>query len=836
LRSVPWGTHFSHFYETRDDLLDVVIPYFEAGLGAGEAGLWITCAPLDPSRALIELKRRLPDAERYLESGAMEVVSADEWYFIDGQFDPDHALRAMLAKIQSALDRGFVGMRGHGNEEWLKHEDWDRFAEYEAELDKALIGRPAVVLCSYPLRTAKAADVLDVARTHDFVVARRKGEWEILETSESVGAKTALERLNSRLENLVNERTAKLEEARAELERSNALYRFMTETINEIISVYDTEGQRIYISPSAERILGYVPDDKFTAMHEDDRPRAAEFWAQLLEGNAASMRFRMRHADGSWRWLDCDAWPGEFDGTRTIIGVARDVTGRVEIEELYSFVADNINEILALFEADGKRTFISKSAIRVLGHVPAEDFSGVHPNDLDRVNDGFARVIAGETVSVTFRHRHSDGSWRWLEFTGKPADFDGKRHLIAVGRDVTERVRLEDQLNHAQRMEALGRLAGGVAHDFNNLLTAIYGFGELVATDIPPDSAAHENVREMQRAIDRAQGVTRQLLTFSRREALEPQTVDLGVAISRMERMLRLLLREDIRLDVRVIEKSLPVLIDPAQLEQLLVNLVSNAGDATTAGGKIEVICDCVREDAQEADGLEVIPPGDYVRLRVIDTGLGMVPEIAAKAFDPFFTTKPPGVGTGLGLSTVFGIVRQAGGHIRLDSEPGAGTSVKVLLPPASTTVEARKRRPAGPISELSGKTVLVVEDEDLVRALIEQILSRHGAEVIVAAHPADAAEILSNPQERVDLLLSDVIMPGMSGPSLVVFARKLRPNMPVVLISGYTADEQVMSSVGPDCPLVEKPFRPEELLRVISQALKPRAGSRKGARTKRKR
>jgi hypothetical protein len=205
-----------------------------------------------------------------------------------------------------------------------------------------------------------------------------------------------------------------------------------------------------------------------------------------------------------------------------------------------------------------------------------------------------------------------------------------------------------------------------------------------------------------------------------------------------------------------------------------------------------------------------------------------MAPDVAAKAFDPFFTTKPPGVGTGLGLSTVFGIVRQAGGHIRLDSDPGAGTIVEVLFPVASAAIEAPRRRLAGPISELSGKTILVVEDEDLVRALIEQILSRRGAEVIVAAHPADAAEILANRQERVDLLLSDVIMPGMSGPSLAVFAREVRPNLPIVLISGYTADEQVMSSVGPECPLVEKPFRPEELLRVISQALTPKAPSRK--------
>src|SRR5258708_22885261 len=307
-------------------------------------------------------------------------------------------------------------------------------------------------------------------------------------------------------------------------------------------------------------------------MHPDDRALGGEFWKRLLEGKSASVTFRARHADGSWRWLECDAWLGEFRGKRTIIGVARDVTDRVELEVLYRFIAENINEIIALFEAHGRRIYISDSVVRVLGHVPAEDFSGVHPNDRARVDASFDRVISGETVTLTFRHCHSDGTWRWLEFTGKPATCEGKTRLIAVGRDVTARIRLEEQLSHAQKMEALGRLAGGVAHDFNNLLTAIYGFGELITADVPVQSPARANVLEMQRAIQRAQGVTRQLLTFSRRETLQPRTIDLGLTIRRMERMLRLLLREDVRLNFRSCDDPLLVLIDPAQVEQLVVN------------------------------------------------------------------------------------------------------------------------------------------------------------------------------------------------------------------------------------------------------------------------
>jgi two-component system cell cycle sensor histidine kinase/response regulator CckA len=384
-------------------------------------------------------------------------------------------------------------------------------------------------------------------------------------------------------------------------------------------------------------------------------------------------------------------------------------------------------------------------------------------------------------------------------------------------------------------MEALGRLAGGVAHDFNNLLTAIYGFGELVASDVPPDSRAHDNVREMQQAIDRAQRVTRQLLTFSRRGALQPQTVDLGAAIRRMDRMLRLLLREDIRFELRASKEQLLVLLDTAQLEQLLVNLVSNARDATSAGGTVEVLCDRVSESGRDHALPGSVPAGDYARLRVADTGSGIPPEIVDKVFDPFFTTKPPGLGTGLGLSTVFGIVRQAGGYLRLNSEEGQGTAVTVLFPIALAPVKSRERGRASPISDLTGKTILVVEDEDLVRGLIDQVLRRSGAEVIVTANPGDAAEVIADGNVRIDLLVSDVIMPGMSGPSLAAFARRRRPDLPVVLISGYTADEQVMSRVDPDWPLVEKPFRPGELLRVISQTIPSKKQKRKRPTSRKK-
>jgi PAS domain S-box-containing protein len=548
------------------------------------------------------------------------------------------------------------------------------------------------------------------------MIVRRQGKTEILETTESVGAKAALEQLNKRLETLLAERNARLADVRQELHEREAIYRF---------------------------------------------------------------------------------------------------------------IAENINEIIAVFQADGKRDYISDSAVRVLGNIPPEDFSGVHPNDLPRVNASFAKVVAGEEDTLTFRHRHNDGSWRWLEFTGKPAKFDGMPYVIGVGRDVTERVKLEEQLHHSQKMEALGRFAGGVSHDFNNLLTAIYGYAELVAGEVPNNSAAYDNVREIQRATDRAQGVTRQLLTFSRREVLQPQAIDLGQVVNRMERMLRLLLREDVQFAIRRCRWPLVVLVDPTQIEQLVVNLVSNARDATPANGTIEVICDEVVQDGAKSAVAEFVPPGTYARLRVTDSGSGMPAEVVDKAFDPFFTTKPPGVGTGLGLSTVFGIVRQAKGHVWIDSEEGAGTTVVVLLPLAAGTAELPRRVPrSGRADRLEGKAVMVVEDEDMVRSFVEQALHRHGAKVTALADPVVAIERLSDPETRVDVLVSDVIMPGLSGPQLAERAQRLRPGLPVVLMSGYTADESLLRDAQQGWPLLEKPFRPDELVELIRRAIPPASSS----------
>ena len=379
-----------------------------------------------------------------------------------------------------------------------------------------------------------------------------------------------------------------------------------------------------------------------------------------------------------------------------------------------------------------------------------------------------------------------------------------------------ERRRLEYQLQQSQRMEAVGRLAAGVAHDFNNVLTVVLGSTELMLLDLPPQSPIREEVEVVREAATRAIDLIRQLLAFGARQVLQPHVLDLNQLVTSVSRMLRRLIGEDVRLDTELAPDLCAVRVDPGQVEQVLVNLAVNARDAMPIGGHLAIATANVSY-AQEPG----TPAGPYVLLQVSDSGSGMDTETLARIFEPFFTTKARGKGTGLGLATVYGIVRQSGGHIAVDSTPGRGTTFKIHLPRVTEPVEHRAGPQPAAAPRGGAETVLLVEDEPLVRALARKVLQRAGYHVLTAGSGAEALDVADQQKEPIHLLLTDVVMPGMSGRDVMRQLAPKRPGMKVLYVSGY-ADEAVARHgvLDPGTGFLQKPFTPQALAHKVREVL----------------
>ena len=416
------------------------------------------------------------------------------------------------------------------------------------------------------------------------------------------------------------------------------------------------------------------------------------------------------------------------------------------------------------------------------------------------------------------------GATRWFQTVKVPLlSSDGSsRQVLGVATEITARKQLEDQFRQAHKMEAVGRLAGGVAHDFNNVLTVIRAQTEFLLADLPADDSRRAEVLEIQNAADRAAAFTRQLLAFSRRQLLQPEVLELNEVITGMEMMVRRLVGEDVVLLTKLEPQIPTVWADPGQLQQVIMNLVVNARDAMPRGGTLLIETGVVELDEHYPRQHPTAKPGVHVVLVVTDTGCGMDPATRSRIFEPFFTTKEPGKGTGLGLSTVYGIVKQSGGHIWVYSEVGRGTTFKLYFPPHYGASRAVTVERAAPLPALaSGATILLVEDERPVRSTVRRLLERHGYQVLEAANGLDALELVTSRGGEINLVLSDMVMPGMGGIELASRVRAIAPELPVLLMTGYT--EEAISRAGErplDQHIIEKPFTLSTMLQKVSVAM----------------
>jgi PAS domain S-box-containing protein len=503
----------------------------------------------------------------------------------------------------------------------------------------------------------------------------------------------------------------------------------------------------------------------------------------------------------------------------------RDERNLREAEAKYRTLVEQlpIGSYINSFGTKLRPLYVSPELVDMLGYTlddwNADDFlAGIlHPDDRERVLEQVVRTHElAERFAADYRLRAADGRWVWVHDETVPVVDDEGNRLFLQGfmLDITERKQLEAQLLHAQKLEAVGRLAGGVAHDFNNVLTAISGYADFLLARLSEGDPRRADAEEIVRAADRAAGLTRQLLAFSRRQVLQPRELDLNEVVAGLERLLQQVAGVDVELTTDLDPSLVPVRADPGQLEQVIINLAMNAHDAMPRGGRLRLATRTV----EIADGEErlSLQPGRHAALTVSDTGHGIADDVRPHLFEPFFTTKPQGKGTGLGLASVYGTVKQSGGDVEVESAPGRGAAFTVYLPEAGAVRAVAPREddgaPAG-----AGETILLVQQHELFRGLVREVLQRTGYHVLEAQSGTEALRLLGESRGRVDLLVADVVMPEVGGVELAERLREALPDLPVLFTSGYAGAE---AAVPEGSPFVGTPFLPETLARNVRAAL----------------
>jgi two-component system cell cycle sensor histidine kinase/response regulator CckA len=610
-----------------------------------------------------------------------------------------------------------------------------------------------------------------------------------------------------------------------------------------IISI-DGTGQVVEFNPAAERTFGYSREEALgremceLIVPEDLRAAHREGIARYLETSEAPifgkrLELPALRADGSIFPAELTVVRVELPGPPLFTGYVRDLSERVRAEEA---LRQSEDQYRLLFDANPNPTWVydldtlrflavNESAVREYGY-SREEFLGMTianirlEEDVAELRAAVEQVAEGAAHNGTWRHRKRDGTIIEVEVVSHELTFEGARSGIVVAVDVTERKNLEEQLLQAQKMEAVGQLAGGIAHDFNNIALVISGYSGALLDLLPENEKARRSASEIGRAAERATSLTRQLLAFSRRQVLQPEELNLSTVVTGIKPMLERLIGEDINLVTTLPTGLGTIRADPGQLEQVLLNLVLNARDAMPQGGELSIAAAAVDLSEQLARERLDLAPGAYVMLSVSDSGSGMDAATRERIFEPFFTTKEPDKGTGLGLSTVYGIVKQSGGSVWVYSEPGHGTSFKLYFPrygEADGTSQPREsvsERPTGT------ETVLLVEDDEQARTLVHMLLERLGYTVLAASNGGEALALCDRHAGPIALLVTDVVMPGMSGRALADAVVERRPDTRVLFTSGYSDDMLGHLGIEQGVAYLQKPYDESDLARKAREAL----------------
>ncbi|HYL69583.1 MAG TPA: PAS domain S-box protein [Candidatus Limnocylindria bacterium] len=638
------------------------------------------------------------------------------------------------------------------------------------------------------------------------------------------------------------------------LEREE-LFRLISENAADMIAVVDMEGRRIYNSLSYQRVLGYSPEElkgsaALEQVHPDDRNQliaAAE--EARRTGVGRSMEYRIRHKDGTWLVLESTSSviANAAGEPEKLVIVNRDITGRKQASEALRLSEASFRSVIenapyGIYRAsmEGRLLRVNPALQKMLGYDSAQELLQINPaTDLcrdplehKRLLDLLADHMRFQDVEVEWKRK--EGTFMKARCSGWPVAAEGSVAACfeIFAEDVTEKRLLERQLHVAQKIEAVGRLSGGIAHDFNNLLGVIIGYSQALLKKLGVGNPLYEHAEEIEKAGQRAASLTKQLLAFSRQQVMAPAVLNLNVVITDMGKMLHRLIGEDIDLELNLNSEIGQVKADQGQIEQVIMNLVINARDAMPEGGKLMVeTAETSLDEAftRQHPGSRV---GRYVIISVTDTGTGMTPETLAHMFEPFFTTKDRGKGTGLGLATVYGVVKQSGGYILVESELRKGSCFKVYLPEINEPVSSPVRV-TSPTETFHGtETVLLVEDAEALRKLAHTLLEQNGYRVLAAASGLEALKLVEDKHDRIDLLLTDVIMPGINGRVLAQRLAPIQSGLKVLYMSGYTdsaiADHGVLDE---GTSLLHKPFSEEALIQKVRAVLDADKPNQQGAR-----
>lgn len=601
-------------------------------------------------------------------------------------------------------------------------------------------------------------------------------------------------------------------------------------------------GEAFFAHRFAE-LLGLAPRDLqahesafFSRLHPEDLPRArAAVQAHLKLRTPYDLELRLRTGSGAYRWFRArgQAEWGDRAEPSHLVNTISDISDRKQLEQalrMRDHAIQAVSQGILITDAlapDHPIVYVSPAFERLTGYCAAEllgrNCRFLQGKDTDPAAIAALReaVLEERSCVVELLNYRKDQTPFWNALTIAPLkDGDRVTHFIGIQTDVTERRSLETQFRQAQKMEAIGRLAGGVAHDFNNLLTIINGYSDVLLTEVDPTASQHGPLLEIRAAGQRAAALTAQLLALSRKTLVKPKVLDLNAVIKTLLQLLSRLLGEKIQLRTTLQPGLGRIKVDPGQLDQVIMNLALNARDAMPGGGKLSIETRDLELHAKDVLGCPDGRPGHYVRLIVADTGCGMADEVKAKLFEPFFTTKEQGKGTGLGLATVYGIIKQAGGHVSVSSQVDCGSSFSVLLPAVREDL-LRPDRPRLLPLRRGSETILLIEDEPGVRKLARTVLQSQGYKVLEAQNGSEALLLSDRPGETLHMLLTDVVMPGLSGPEVAAALRQQRPALKVLYMSGYTNDSALRDRVSQAASaFLPKPFTPQELLSKVRAVL----------------
>jgi two-component system, cell cycle sensor histidine kinase and response regulator CckA len=618
-------------------------------------------------------------------------------------------------------------------------------------------------------------------------------------------------------------------------------YRALFESAHDAITILNTDGVVLEANPRWEAILG-IPSEGMVGRHirefaapGSENENVDGFVDAVSKGEGRAMA-RLLRTDGESVLMEFSDRVVELNGRPVVFTIGRDVTETVRAaqalrtaEERYRSLVERIPDVIWTINEHGKLTFVTPNVASVLGFSVEEMCATsidkmseeIHPEDRTHVMDAWEGLMHhGSQFDVEYRRRSKNGRWVWLRNRAFASYVrDGVRYAEGMLSDITEKKQLEERLRLAQKMEAVGQLSAGIAHDFNNMLCAILTNSHFLIDDLPEGDPRRADAEEIKEIAERAATLTRQLLAFSRRQVLAPTMVDLNTSIAGLQKMLRRLIGEDIEFSIVRAPNLGLVRADAGQLEQVLMNLAVNARDAMPGGGKLSI--ETANLELREEDATSLpLSPGHYVTVTVSDTGIGMDTETKRRLFEPFFTTKETGRGTGLGLSTCYGIVTQSGGWIDVSSEPGQGAVFKVYLPLVNGASKQERTSLAAPAFK-GVETVLLVEDDDRVRAAVCRVLESAGYSLLVARDGNEAVAVAERYPGPIHLLLSDMVMPGPSGPETVGLVQAHRPQTKVLFMSGYTDHSLVRSEAfQTSMNFIPKPFAPSALAKKIREVL----------------